>query len=79
MVISEGKPIPFMAEEKYCFELKKRACSAVPIRNSEGHIIGILGIAASSSCPNSEFFGVLLGAEMAIENQLRTAKMKSYY
>jgi len=74
MVISEGNPVPFMAEEKYCFELKKRACSAVPIKNIDDQIIGILGVAANFPKPNCQIFCMLLGAKMAIENQLRMMK-----
>lgn len=75
MVISEGNPVPFMANEKYCYELKKRACSAVPIRNIDDEIIAILGIAASFPRPNYQLIGILVAAQMAIENQLRILKM----
>lgn len=75
MVISKENSIPFMSEEKYCFELKQRACSAVPIKNIDDKIIGILGVAANFPEPNHQIYGILLGAQMAIENQLRMIKM----
>lgn len=79
MVISEGKSVPFMAAEKYCYELKKRACCAVPIRNIDDEIIAILGIAASFPKPNYQLIGILVAAEMAIENQLRMMKMNEKF
>ncbi|GAA0182347.1 sigma-54-dependent Fis family transcriptional regulator [Clostridium sediminicola] len=74
MAICKQNSIPFMAEEKYCFELKKRACSAVPIKNIDDEMIGILGVAANFPDPNHQIYGILLGAQMAIENQLRIMK-----
>ncbi|MCG8483368.1 MAG: PAS domain-containing protein, partial [Clostridia bacterium] len=79
MVISNNNAVPFMADEKYCYELKKRACSAVPIRNMDGDIIAILGIAAGFATPNAQLSGILLAAEMAIENQLRMMKMNEKF
>lgn len=74
MAISAESSIPFMAEEKYCFELKKKACSAVPIKNINDKMIGILGVAANFPKPNPLIYGILLGAQMAIENSLRIMK-----
>lgn len=88
MVIAKGDPVPFMAEEKYCLEFKKRACSAVPIKNDRGNIVGVLGTATSCSRIdkiNCQIFGLLVAAEMAIENQLqileknRKFQMINYY
>ncbi len=75
MVMIEGKPVPFMADEKYCYELKKRACAAVPIRNIEDEIVAILGIAATTPIQNPQLVGILMAVEMAVENQLRMLKM----
>ncbi|WZL72322.1 sigma 54-interacting transcriptional regulator [Clostridiaceae bacterium 35-E11] len=75
MAMTKGTSVPFMAEEKYCYELKKKACSAVPIRNIDGEIVAILGAAANFPQPNGQVFGMLLAAQMAIENQLRLMKI----
>lgn len=71
MVMSQETSIPFMAEEKYCLELKKKACSAVPIRNIDNKMVAILGVAANFPKPNEQIFGMLLASQMAVENQLR--------
>ena len=60
-----------MAEEQYCLELKQFACSAVPIKDIDGSIIGVLGVAACFPGANNEIFGMLIAAEMAIENHFR--------
>ncbi|NSW91904.1 MAG: sigma 54-interacting transcriptional regulator [Firmicutes bacterium] len=71
MVLNLRSPVSFMSEEKFCIELKKRACSAVPIKDVNGDILGVLGIAANCPRANEEIFGMLIIAEMAIENHLR--------
>jgi len=75
MVIDRRNAVPFMSEEKYCFGLKTRACTAVPIKNNQGEIILILGVAADFSDTNHQIFGTLLAIEMAIENKLRLQKI----
>jgi transcriptional regulator with PAS, ATPase and Fis domain len=74
MVLSEENSIPFMSEEKFCYSLKNRACSAVPIRNIDNKLMGVLGVAASFADANNQIYGILIGAQMAIENQLRLLK-----
>ncbi|TEB05438.1 Acetoin dehydrogenase operon transcriptional activator AcoR [Pelotomaculum schinkii] len=79
MVLAEGVPVPFIAEEKYCMKLKERACSAVPIKDPEGKIIGVLGFAMSFQMVkkiNCQIFGILVAAEMAIENHLLVMKTR---
>lgn len=78
MVLAVGEPVPFMAEEKFCLPFKERACSAVPIKNPDGQIAGALGIAASFQRIRKidcRVFGMLLAAEMAIENHFKIAKV----
>jgi len=78
MVLAVGEPVPFMAEEKFCLPFKDRACSAVPIKDPDGKIVGALGIAASFQRIKKidcRIFGMLLAAEMAIENHLKIAKV----
>ncbi|MGD9569383.1 MAG: sigma-54 interaction domain-containing protein [Sedimentibacter sp.] len=76
MVLYQGLPVPFMSEEKYCYELKKRACSAVPIKNIDGELIIILGVAACFPNPNIQIFGMLLSVQMSLENRLRMQNYK---
>jgi PAS domain S-box-containing protein len=71
VALSLKHPIPFMTEEKFCLELKGRACSAIPIKDAEGNILAILGIAANFPWANEEMFGMLTVAAAAIENHLK--------
>lgn len=71
IALTECVPVSFMAEENYCLELKQFACSAVPIKDIDGSIIGVLGVAACFPGANNEIFGMLIAAEMAIENHFR--------
>lgn len=74
VALEEGRPVPFMAQEKYCFELKKRACAAVPINKMDGRIRGLLGLAANFPKTDGYIFGMLLASKVAIENQFRMQK-----
>ncbi|MDD3298237.1 MAG: sigma 54-interacting transcriptional regulator [Firmicutes bacterium] len=71
MVIDEGIPVSFMSEEKYCFGLKTKACTAIPIKNNQDEMILILGVATDFPNPNRQIFGMLLAIKIAVENMLR--------
>jgi transcriptional regulator of acetoin/glycerol metabolism len=71
MALNLKIPISFMSEEKFCLELKSRACSAVPIKDAGGNIMAILGIAANFPNADTEIFGMLLIAATAVENHMK--------
>ena len=60
LAISTNRPIPFMSQQKFCYELKKKSCSAVPITNPNRELLGVLGLASISSNPDTAIFNLLL-------------------
>ncbi len=71
MALAEACAIPFMSQEKFCLQLKQTACSGIPVRDIDGNMLGILGIAANFPHVDLRVFNILLAAQMAVENQLR--------
>lgn len=70
MVLDLKIPVS-MSEEKFCLELKSRSCSAVPIKDANGDILGILGVAANFPQPNREILSMLIITATSIENHLK--------
>lgn len=86
LVLTEGGPVPFISEEKYCLLLKQRACSGVPIKDNSGNAVGVLGVATNAVTFREDVFGMLLIAQAAIENYIKVYQiteeknlLKSYY
>lgn len=71
MVLKEGKPIQITGSEHYCKEQRKWTCSGVPVKDSNGNIIAVISMAGSKNSVHSHTLGMLVAAEMAIENQLQ--------
>jgi len=79
IALAEKKPVSFIAEEKYCFVLKNRACAAVPIRKDPNKISAVLGLATNLTKVkrmDSYIFGLLLEAKRSIENKLQFLSTK---
>lgn len=74
LAISTNRSIPFISQQKFCYELKKRSCSAVPITDPNGELLGVLGIASISPNPDSRIFNLLLSAKRVIKSSIE-AKM----
>ncbi|PIE35900.1 hypothetical protein CSA56_02330 [candidate division KSB3 bacterium] len=71
VALHESTTIPYMSSAKYCYNLKVTSCAAIPLRNSEEEVVGILGIAAHSKQLSQQIFWMLVSAQMGIENQFR--------
>lgn len=74
LAISTNRPVPFISQQKFCYELKKKSCSAVPITSPNKELLGVLGLASIFPNPNSEIFNLLLSAKRIIESIIE-AKM----
>lgn len=67
-----GYSLQISGAEHYCSVFHNITCSASPIRNPEGLIIGCMGIICSiSDYPNKHTLGMVIAAAKAIENQIR--------
>ncbi len=72
--IIEKKPVQIYAWEHYCKPNHFLTCSASPIFNPEGEVIGILDISGDYRVANAHTLGMVVAAVNAIENQLRLQK-----
>jgi sigma-54 dependent transcriptional regulator, acetoin dehydrogenase operon transcriptional activator AcoR len=69
--IIERKPVQIYAWEHYCQTHHFLTCSAAPIFNVDGTIIGVLDISGDYRMANPHTLGMVVAAVNAIESQLR--------
>jgi len=65
------QPIQIWAEEHYCWDNHDWYCSAVPIHDPEGKIIGCLNISGTFEKVHAHTLGMAIGAAKAIERQIK--------
>ncbi len=66
-----AKPVQVSGEEHYCEKFHPWTCSAAPIRNSNGSIIGALQMSGPSSKTHIHTLGMVVAAIEAIEAQMK--------
>lgn len=72
--IVERRPVQIHASEHYCQANHFLTCSASPIFDPEGDLIGVLDISGDYRYANAHTLGMVVAAVNAIENQLRLQK-----
>lgn len=72
--IVEKRPVQIYAWEHYCQSNHFLTCSASPIYDPEGEMVGILDISGDYRVANAHTLGMVVAAVNAIENQLRLHK-----
>lgn len=72
--IVEKKPVQIFAWEHFCEPNHFLTCSAAPVFDPEGLLIGILDISGDYRYANAHTLGMVVAAVNAIENQLRLQK-----
>ncbi len=70
----EGKPIQIFAREHYCQPNHFLTCSASPIFNPDGILLGSLDITGDYKAHNLHTLALVVAAVNAVENQLRLHK-----
>lgn len=70
----EGKPIQILAREHYCQPNHFLTCSASPIFNPDGILLGSLDITGDCKAHNPHTLALVVASVNAIENQLRLHK-----
>lgn len=68
--LAEGQPVQVSGEEHYVREYQRWTCSASPIRNAQGRIIGCIDLTGYSEYVNSHTLGMVVAAANAIEKML---------
>jgi PAS domain S-box-containing protein len=66
----EGKPLQVSGEQHYIREYHRWTCSASPIRNPQGEIIGCINLTGYSESVNIHTLGMVVAAVNAIEEML---------
>jgi transcriptional regulator of acetoin/glycerol metabolism len=76
----ERKPVQIFAWEHYCQENHFLTCSAAPIRDTAGKVIGVVDLSGDCRCANPHTLGMVVAVAKAIENQfcLEQANHKLY-
>jgi PAS domain S-box-containing protein len=69
--IFERRPIQVYAFEHYCEPNQFLACSASPIFNPDGQMIGVLDLSGDYRAANPHTLGMVVASVSAIESQLR--------
>ena len=68
--LAEGKPVQVSGEEHYIRAYHRWTCSAAPIRNPMGEIIGSIDLTGYCDCVNLHTLGMVVAAANAIEEML---------
>ncbi|HJV64520.1 MAG TPA: sigma-54-dependent Fis family transcriptional regulator [Geomonas sp.] len=69
--VVEKRPVQIYAWEHYCQQHHFLTCSAAPIFDPDGELIGILDISGDYRVANAHTLGMVVAAANAVENQLR--------
>jgi transcriptional regulator with PAS, ATPase and Fis domain len=69
--ISEAQPIQVTAAEHFISAYHRWTCSAAPIHNNDGEIIGTLNLTGESHLVHPHTLGLVVAAVRAIENQIK--------
>ncbi|MDI3535294.1 MAG: sigma-54 dependent transcriptional regulator, acetoin dehydrogenase operon transcriptional [Thermosediminibacterales bacterium] len=70
----EDQPIQVVAAEHYCQYHHTWTCSAAPIHDPDGRLIGMLNMSGHYSKVHSHTLGMVVAAVQSIENQLRVKR-----
>ena len=74
LVISEGVPVQVSGKEHFINAYHKWTCSAAPIKDENGNIIGIINLTGYIENVNPHTLGMVVAAANAIERMLENNK-----
>lgn len=77
MVLSESKPVQVSGKEHFINAYHRWTCSAAPIKDTEGKIIGIIDLTGYSRNVHSHTLGMVVAAANAIERMLEVNNVNS--
>ncbi|WDC85399.1 PAS domain-containing protein [Caloramator sp. mosi_1] len=70
--IKEDMPIQISAKEHFITAYHRWTCSAAPIHNTKGEIIGTLNLTGNSHLVHPHTLGLVVAAVRSIENQIKS-------
>ncbi len=74
VALAENRPVQVTADEHYVDMFKGLTCSAAPIHNIKGDIIGTLNLTGKWDKKHSHTLGLVIFGVKAIENEIHNAK-----
>lgn len=74
LCIKENKPIQVIGAEHYCETHHPWTCSAAPIHDDKGNLIGVLDMSGSCHKAHKHTLGIVVAAAYSIENELSLLK-----
>lgn len=74
LVVSEGLPVQVSGKEHFISAYHKWTCSAAPIKDEQGNIIGIIDLTGYIENVNPHTLGMVVAAANAIERMLENNK-----
>lgn len=77
MVLSEGMPVQVSGKEHFIKAYHKWTCSAAPIKDKNGNIIGIIDLTGYSANVHPHTLGIVVAAANAIERMLEVNSINS--
>ncbi|SDB81042.1 Transcriptional regulator of acetoin/glycerol metabolism [Williamwhitmania taraxaci] len=70
--LSEDSPIQITAKEHFITAYHQWTCSAAPIHDTEGNILGVINLTGSSELVHPHTLGLVVAAVKSVENQLQS-------
>lgn len=77
LALSEKRPVQVSGKEHFINAYHKWTCSAAPIKNCEGNIIGVLDLTGYSETVHPHTLGMVVAAANAIERIMEAEKLNS--
>lgn len=74
--LAEKQPVQIFAWEHFCEQSQFLTCSACPIHDTRGNIVGVLDASGDCREANPHTIGMVVATVHAIENQLRLEEAK---
>lgn len=74
LCIKEDKPVQVIGAEHYCEKHHPWTCSAAPIHDDKGKLIGVLNMSGSCFKAHKHTLGIVVAAAYSIENELSLIK-----
>lgn len=74
IALASGRPAQVAGEEHFCRAHRAWTCSAAPIRDPAGSVLGALNVSGLGTRPHRHTLGMVVATARAIENQLGVEK-----
>lgn len=75
--LTEDAPVQITAKEHFITAYHQWTCSAAPIHDTEGTIVGVINLTGSSELVHPHTLGLVVAAVKSVENLLQSIKVES--